>query len=123
MTPIEILALVFAVIILLKALVLIVSPKKSLKKSMYFFERPALAIGAYVVMLLVTGYIVINALGIVITFAAMTFGISLIGLSLVMYPKPVMKLSKTMLKDRKRLLLVLVIWIVLAVWTLYTLFG
>lgn len=123
MTPMEILAVVLAVIILLRALVLIISPKKALKKAIYFFERPELAIGAYIVMLLITGYIVINALGIVNAFAAITFGISLIGLSLIVYPKPVMKLTKAILKDRKRFLLIMVIWVALAVWTLYTLFA
>jgi hypothetical protein len=123
MTGIEILALIFAVIVIIKAVMLFVSPKSSLRKAKYFFERPALVIGIYIVLLAVTGYIVIPIIGIVNTFAATAFGVSLIALNLAVYPKQAMKLTKIILKNRKKMILPLIIWTALAVWVLYALFA
>jgi len=123
MTPVEILSVIFAILILIRALLLLVSPKIALKRAEFFLNKPALLMVIYIIFIVVIGYFVISALGIVNTFAALVLGASLIGLILVIDPKAAMKFSKAMVKNRKKLLSVMVIWVVLAIWVLYAVFG
>ena len=83
----EILAGAFAVVVILKALLNLIDPKGSVKKATKILQNEILAIGIYVVLVILTGYIVISALGIVTAFAAVTFGASLVGLSMIVYLK------------------------------------
>ena len=119
----EILAGVFAAVILIKVLVNLISPKLSRKRAEKIMKNEALVIGLYVVLVLITGYIVVSALGIVAAFAAVTFGASLVGLSLIVYPKQVLKLTRAIMKDKKRMIFPLIVWAVLTIWTLYALFA
>jgi hypothetical protein len=120
---VEILAGALAIGILLKTLVNLINPKWGMKRAKMIMKNQALLIGIYIVFAAAAGYIVISAIGIVNTFAAVVFGASLIGLSFMMYPKEALKLTTAMRKDRKKMILALIVWLVLAIWTLYALFA
>jgi hypothetical protein len=123
MEIIEILALVTAVGLLVKAIVNLAKPKLAIKRAEKILKNEALAIGLYIALAIITGYIVISALGIVIAFAAALFGASLVGLTLIMYPQEVLKLTRKILKDRNRMIFPMIVWVVLALWTLYELYA
>ncbi|MBW2982235.1 hypothetical protein KY343_05120 [Candidatus Woesearchaeota archaeon] len=122
METIEILALVFAVLIVVKMLVNLINPKWSMKNATKVMKNENLAIAAYVLFAVVTGFIVIKALGIVNTLAAVVFGASLIGLSLVTDAKTMISLKKAVLKDKKKIILTLIVWAALALWALFALY-
>jgi ribose/xylose/arabinose/galactoside ABC-type transport system permease subunit len=72
-----------------------------------------LALGAYLVMFL----------GVVNLIVASLFGMMTFALVLLMSPKLYLKFGKDIIKNRKALIPVFLIWGVLSVWTLWTLFG
>jgi len=122
MELIEILALAAAVLALVKIGVNLINPTCSRKKIEKAMKNETLMIGLYIAFVAVLGYVVISALGIVNAFVAALFGASLLGLSIMVYPKQMLNLAKLMRKDRKKMALSWIIWIVLAVWTLYVLY-
>ena len=123
MEIIEIVALVAAVLLLIKAVVNLIKPKLAIKKAEKILKNEALAIGLYIALAVNVGYVVISALGIVTAFAAALFGASLVGLTLIMYPQEVLKLTRKILKDRNRMIFPMIVWVVLALWTLYELYA
>ncbi len=123
MEIIEILALIAAVLLLIKVIVNLVKPKLAIKKAEKILKNEALAIGLYIALAVIVGYVIISALGIVTAFAAALFGASLVGLTLIMYPQEVLKLARKILKDRKRMIFPMIVWVVLALWTLYELYA
>jgi len=122
MEIIEILALAAAVLALVKIGVNLINPKWSRKKAEMAMKNQALMMGLYIIFVAVLGYVVISAIGITNAFAAALFGASLFGLSIMVYPKQMLKLAKLMRKDRKKMILSWIIWVALAVWTLYSLY-
>ena len=123
MTPIEILAVIFAVVILVRAVAILVKPKKFIKLAVKVMENKPLVIGISVVTAVIIGYFAITALGVVNVFVASMLGIALVGFTLMMYPKLMVKITRAVLKDRKKLILPLIVWVAFAVWVLYTLFA
>ena len=122
MEIIEIVALIAAVGLLVKVIVNLAKPKLAVKRAEKILKNEPLAIGLYVALAVITGYIVISALGIAVAFAAALFGASLVGLTLIMYPDKVLTLTRAMFKDKKRMIFPMIIWIILSVWTLYALY-
>ena len=123
MRPIEIIAVISAILILLKTLMFLINPKKALKIREDILNKTVLLTGMYAVLLIVVGYFVITEISIVNTFAGLIFGILLMGLSLVIYPKAMINLVKAIAKDRKKLILPMIVWVVLSIWVLYAVFG
>ena len=122
MEIIEIVALIAAVLLIIKAIVNLAKPKLAIKRAEKILQNEALAIGLYIALAVITGYIVITAIGIVNAFVAVLFGASIVGLTLIMYPQEVLKLTRKMLKDRNRMIFPMIVWVVLALWTLYALY-
>ncbi|MBW2992757.1 hypothetical protein KY345_06080 [Candidatus Woesearchaeota archaeon] len=124
MTPVEIIALVFAVAILLKALMfLLIKGKPYMKLIDKVFEKKALMPVLVLVLLVIVGYYLLLEMSIVQIYAAGLFGILVYGLALVLYPKALTKFMKAVLKNKSKLWLSVVIWVVLAVWVLLKLSG
>ncbi len=122
METIEILALAAAVLLLVKVIFNLAKPKTAIKKVEMIMKNENLAIGLYVALAVITGYIVIAAIGIVNAFAAALFGASLVGLTLMMYPDKVLTLTRAMFKDKNKMIFPMIVWAVLALWTLYVLY-
>ena len=122
MNPMEIIALVISIMVLLKTITFLFNPKwlsKLLEKmsghttlQSVFISIFVLALGTYLVLFLGPVYLIVASL----------FGMMTIALVLVMYPKLYLQFGKEILKDRRKLIPVFLVWGVLAVWTLWNLF-
>ncbi len=124
MSPVEIIALIFAIVILLKMIMLsVVKPKFVIKKMNMMTENKALMPVLLVVVAAIIGYFLMQELTAAEILAASVFGILIYASVLVMYPKQLTKLMKAILKDKKNLWLAVVLWVAVAVYTLYTMFG
>ena len=125
MTPIEIIALIFALAVLIKLIVVIFSPKKWMKFAESWLKMGTGLMIIYLIAAIVIGYFLLQSLTIVQIAAAMLFTAMLMGVGVMMYPGPVLKLGKEILNKKnvvKKNWLSLLIWIILAIWVLYALF-
>jgi len=122
MEVIEIVALIAALIVLIKVIMNLLKPEFSSNKAKMILKNENLVKGLYAALAVITGYIVISAMGIVNAFAAVLFGASLVGLTLMMYPREVLKMTKAMFKDKNKMMLPMIVWAVLALWTIYKIY-
>jgi len=123
MNPMEIIALVLAIITLLKIVVFLFNPKwlMTLVESMHkYIVLQAVAVS---IVTLALGIYLYLFMGPVLLMVASLFGMMTFALVLVMSPKLYLKFGKDIIKNRKALIPVFLIWGVLAVLTLWTLFG
>ncbi len=120
-TAIEIFALILAVIVLLKLIVLLIKPDMLFKFSKKLFKQVKL----FQVLILIVGavvlYYLLQTLTIVQIFAVTFFVGSLYALLLAAYAEKLMKLfkPKTIVKDNW---LTFLIWTILSLWVLKELF-
>lgn len=127
MTTIEILALIAAILVLLKFVLILISPKFWMKLATSIMKQNLLMQIIYFLLALVVGYYLYSAgVTIVQLFGLMLFFSLLYGFSMMFFPKPMHEFVKDFPKDRKKLVLKAwlpwLIWVVLALWTLYALF-
>ena len=126
MTPVEILALILAVLVAVKILVILVSPKSWFKIVKSVYSIPVLTMIICVILAGVVLYYLIQALTIVEIFAATLFMVLVAGVTIASYHKELVPAAMKLLKDRKILvkaILPLLIWVALVVWVLYSLFA
>ena len=123
MTVSETLAVIFAVIILVKFVVLMaVKPKKIINHAAKVLEKPAYVSIGFLAVIVVLGWLLLKELSIAQIMAASLFGIFVYALALVQYPKQLDRVYKVILKNQKKMLLSWIVWIVLAVWVLVAVF-
>ncbi len=123
MTVSEVLAVIFAVIILVKVVVLMaIKPKKIIKFAGKTLEKPAYVSLGFLVVICVLGWLLLKELSIAQIMAASLFGIFVYALALVQYPKQLDKVYKVILKNQKALWLPVLVWVVLAIWVLIAVF-
>ena len=127
MTPIEIMATIFAVLILVKMITLLINPKawmKSVANPLLNNVTPTMAI--YLIFAIITGYYILQEMNIIQIAAVMLFTSLLFGLNLMPYAKEFLKMANKTLKTRKQMLktwwLHFILWIGFALWVLYELF-
>ncbi len=123
MTPMEIIALVLSIAVLLKALLFLFNPGwiMSLLKTMHkyivlqsmFVSIAILALGIYLLYFVDPVFLIVTSM-----FGMMTFA-----LVLLFNSKLYLSFGKEVLKNRKALIPTFLIWVILAVWTLWKLFG
>jgi len=128
MTPIEIMALIIAVIAGIKILVLLVKPRAwfdNIVKPIY--SKPALtSVIALILAGFVLKYLLNSGLTIIQIFAVMLFFALIMALSFAAYSKEMLEWAEKMLEDKaiiKRAWLAILVWIVLVIWVLYSLFA
>ena len=123
MNATEIIALIFALIILLKAiLVPFVSPKWMMNLVKKMFSSAVVLSILFTVAAVVLGYFLLQELSIVQIMACSLFGLSIFALVIAAYPKGYLKLADVVLKDRKRAWYASLVFLGLAIWVLYVLF-
>ena len=127
MTPIEILALIIALIAGIKILVLLIKPSSWMKVVEFVYGKPNITM---LVSLVLAGailyYYLLPIMSIVEIFAVMVFLVLLMAISVSAYSKEVIALKRKMLKDKnfvKKAWLAVLVWIILIVWVLYSLFA
>lgn len=123
MNAVEIIALIFALIIVLKLIMLFTVNTKFLIKFIEKMYKNQTFLLVFALMLLVVlGYFLLQTMTIVQIFAASMFGVIVYGLALLSYSKTMIKLMKEVLKEKKKLWLSLTVWLVLVVWVFIKLF-
>jgi hypothetical protein len=123
MTPVEIIALIFALVVLLKmVLLLFIKPDAMLKLAEKMFKRKGFMIALFLVLIVVLGAFLLGEMSIVQIMAAGLFGIFVYALIFALYPEEYLKLVKATMHQKKKAWLYFVVWVVLALWVLYALF-
>lgn len=123
MGALEVIAVIFALIILVKLiLVLIVKPKPIIKLAEKIYKQTVLISVCYIIILAVVAYFLFAELNIIQIAAAGLFGILLYGFILIQYPKELLKFSEEVLKDKQKAWLPWLFFVALALWVLYTVF-
>ncbi len=127
MTALEVIATILAVLVLVKISVVLVNPGLWMKKvAAPIFDSPALATAVYAGLAIVVGYFVFASLTIVEVAAVMAFTALLMGLGMLPYAKPFLKIAEEMAANRSELLrnawLPIVIWVGISLWVLSSVF-
>jgi len=122
MTPIEIIALVFALFVLIKIGVVVKSPKgwmKGVVKPIYRHNFISMIVITFLAILIF--YYLLLELNIVQIYAVIAFTGLLIGIGFLQHPKEIMKLADVMIKKRfaYSMSLLLVIWSILSFWVIF----
>lgn len=125
MTPLEILALIFCIIVLIKITILFTRPKSWMKVAETMLKNPHQTLIIYFILIIFTGYFLLKELNIVQITAVLLFASFLIGLGILPYSKQLLKISKKELKDTNTIIknywLQLILWLVIVFLTLFTL--
>jgi hypothetical protein len=120
----RILATIFAGLILLKLLVSLTNPTKWLGLTAAFLGHPALVMGIYLVLLVITGYYIFSSLNLLDIAVVMFFSSLLIGFTLIPYSSLLLKLSEGIATaGLGQAWLAVVIWAALAVAVLCKVFS
>ena len=125
MAPIEILAAIFGILVILKLLLTILKPELRAKIAESFLSQsPSTLTIIYLVLTAVIGYYVFSSLSITETAAVMMLMSALMGLFYSQYPAIMRQLLKESLKPKflRRNLISFLVWAGLAVWALYEVF-
>lgn len=122
MTSIEILALIFAVLVLVKLIVILIRPKAWGKFVAVVWSKAGLTMLVCLVLAVITGYYVLNNLSIVEVGAVMLFTSTLMAVAWGPYSKLLLKMKEEVLKPGavQKSWLPIIIWLVLGVWILYS---
>lgn len=127
MTPIEIIALIVAIVAAIKIIVVLIKPKawlNSVVKPVY--SKPTLTMLVSLILAVLVLYYLLMELNIIQIFAVMAFLALIMALSFAAYFREIVGLAEKMLRDNhviKRAWLAILIWIILICWTLYVLFA
>ena len=126
MTPVEIMALILAIVIALKLIVVLIKPKAWLDGVVKpVWKNPAVTMIISLILAAVTLYYLnASGIGIVQIFATMLFLVLLFAVGISVYFNEIMAMATKMLKNKaiiKKSWLYILIWIALTVWVLYAL--
>jgi len=122
LTTLELMALIVAVVAIVKILFLITKPAKWIEFVERIYSKPSIIM----VVALILGYWALQALldaGITIVeiFAVMLFLVFLMTLSIAVYPKEIIPIGKKMLRDKsliKKGWLAILVWFLLSIWVI-----
>ena len=128
MTPIEIIATIFAVLILVKLFLIVVSPKTRVKiAEAVLSKNPTILTMIILILTAIIGYYIFNSFTIVDVAAVMMFLSGLMALFFIQYPKIGIELVRESSKSRDIFLrknwLSILIWMAIAILVLYTILA
>ena len=121
---VEIIALIFAVLVIVKLLVVSFSPKSWLALAKSLYKAPWVLFVVELILAAVVFYYLLIELTVVQIFAAVTLGALLTGMSFAIYGKETIAWGAKLLNSStlKKIWLPILIWLALAVWVLIELF-
>ena len=120
----KILAGLFAALTLIKLAFLLISPEQWLGATQAFLGHYALMIAIYLVLLVITGYVVFTRIDLIDVAVVMLFTSVLVGLSLIPYLALIPQLREAIVSvGFGKAWPALIIWAVIAVAVLYRLFA
>jgi hypothetical protein len=124
MTISEIIAVIFAVIILAKlVLIFRLKPKRIIDFAEKMFSKSKYVTLGFLATIVILGALLLMELSIAQILAASIFGIVVYAFVLVQYPPQLLKLYKVVLKDKSKMWLPMLVYLVLAIWVLTAVFG
>jgi hypothetical protein len=126
MTPVEIFALIIALAVIIKLVVLLVKPQSWRSVVKVVYGKPGITMIIGLVLAVVVLYYLLMELTIVQIFASMLFLALIAGVTMSAYYEQISELIDNMLKDKaivKKAWLSIIIWLILSVWVLYVLFS
>jgi hypothetical protein len=124
MDVINVMAAIFAVIVIVKMIALLASPQAIGNVANKIFNQSrALLTGISVVFIAIVGYLVLYNVPIQTVLATMLFTHVLIGMVLLQFPAEMVKLTSKAMKNKSKLYFVASLYIALSVWGLITIFG
>ena len=120
MDSLEVLAVIFAVMVLVKFAALLVSPVSWMNTAGAMLQYPRACTWVYAVLAAVVGYYVFTRMDIVEVVSAMLLTSLLMGVALGPYSRTILRLGKEIAGEGfGRLWPSMAIWVVIAVWALY----
>ena len=127
MTPIEVLATIFAVLVLFKLLLSVINPQARVKIAEGILSKnPTILTIIFLILTAIIGYYIFDSFTIVDVAAVMMFLSALMGLFFIQYQKIMIRLLKEELKSRQKFIrknwLSILIWLAIAIWVLYSIF-
>ena len=123
MNAVEIIALIFAIVVLVKTTVIfLVNPKFMLGLAEKFLKQKVFMTVVLLIGLGVIGYLFLQTMSIVQIFVGIILGTSIFALMMIQYPKASKPLYRAMFKDKQKMWIAWVVWVILAVWVLIYLF-
>jgi len=124
-TPVEIIALVFALLILIKLVVLMIKPKAWMDSVAFpIYRNPAVSGGVFAILAAVIFYYLIAELTIVQIFATVAFTSFMMSLGLLVYSKEILvfaqKVAQKFIKKgfTGTQWVITIVWLILALWVL-----
>ncbi|MAF34859.1 hypothetical protein CMO91_03360 [Candidatus Woesearchaeota archaeon] len=126
MTPLETIATIFAVIVLVKLVLIMINPSGWMRmvRPLYVQQKNTIMF-VYGVMAILLGYYIFQSLSIVQVSAVMFFTAALMGLAVAPHGKDILALADSIVKRRIQGLcwISVAVWVFLALWTLRVIFG
>lgn len=124
-TPLETIALTFIVIVLIKLIIILIDKNSWLKFTSKIYSKPiptTIILAAIGILVL---YYLVQELSIVHILATFAFTSIIFALGFLQYPKEMHKLSSKMLKKKfsPGIIVYILIWIALIIWTVVTIFS
>ncbi len=122
---IEIIALIFAILIIVKLLFVLFSPKSWFNFAKKIYGSPRVLVIVELILVLIIFYYLLQSLSIVQIMAAVVLGALLTGMGFAVYAKETMAWSNKLMKQKgllKKAWLPVLIWLILVIWTLIALF-
>ncbi len=123
---VEIIALVFAMMAIIKIITLLVNPRWLVHITENIFDKIIYRVIITIIALGLTAvlvYYLIISLGIVPILAASFFAYMILGLFLIQYPTTCHRLAREFLRKREMALLAMLIWLGLSLWGVYVILG
>jgi hypothetical protein len=121
MTPVEIIAFIFAIGILFNfVLIIFIKPGSLIPVIEKIYPKKPLMSAVLLILISVMGYFLLAELTIAQIFVAAIFGMYIYGLILAQYPEELMRVSGEIVKNKKKAWLPLFIFLLLAIWVLYS---
>jgi len=126
-SAIEIIAVIFAIFILLKVSFVLINPHWWFKLADAILRNTIILTIAYLLIAVIVGYFIFRSFSIEQVAAIMLFSSILIGLGLLPFSETFLAIRDEMLGSRSYILrktwFTLLIWITIALWTLYVVFS
>lgn len=122
MTPVEIIAVIFAIAVLVEFLFVLMKPKSVVKLIEAIYPNKLFMSAWILILAAVVGYYLLLELTVEQIFAGALFGMMIYGLILVQYPKEWLTFSKVVLDNKQKAMLPWLIFAVLSLGILYAAF-
>ena len=120
MTSIEVLATIFAVLILVKLAFIWANPRAWMNFAQPILRNSVVALLVYLVLAAVVGYFIFSSMTIVQVGAVMLFTSLLMGVGLAPYSQVILKVGEEMLTEGVgKAWLSMLIWSCISLWVLY----